>query len=372
MKTKFSLLVLLFNLIPVTNAVSQKRIDLDNNHVINKDIPISQIAKDIKYIPLQTKEECLLSDELQISLIDNFIFVGDQQSMTFYRFDINGRFLNKIGSKGNGPGEYPYGMYFYVDDKSKEFYVISTRTSALFVYNYEGNFLKKINAENLGWNIAIHNHKIYYYNNQYNRIKNNNKVYELYEIDKKSQYTNKLKTTITSAADDRLIMEIPFFYSDNGQLFYKNPFNPYVYKIENSLKLLPYYEIDCGKKPSELKVNDVRSYGKDKIVRHIFENKNILLITYVFENKLFYSLASKSDFKFANAITNTESGFRDDIKKGPVFTPMKNMSASSNTLISFTSPENLLESTDNEFRKNHPWMKDLKADDNIVVVIAFL
>ncbi len=67
--------------------------------------PLSLIADDIEFIPLETTDECLFGSELvQIIILGDNLFVADYDQLV--RFDTKGKIRNKIGRRGQGPGEY--------------------------------------------------------------------------------------------------------------------------------------------------------------------------------------------------------------------------------------------------------------------------
>jgi hypothetical protein len=84
---------------------------------LKKQCLLSEYASEIKNIPLETTDESLLSDELQVCYTGQYIFVSDMKTATFFRFDAEGKYLNKIGRKGQGPGEYTNALFFRADAK---------------------------------------------------------------------------------------------------------------------------------------------------------------------------------------------------------------------------------------------------------------
>ena len=83
---------------------------------------VSQIAEDIEFLPLETTDECLLGDNIMNLVVTSMdIIIFDYEAC--YRFDRKGKFLNKIGVKGNGPGEYVKPMYVTVDTLNKWVYM---------------------------------------------------------------------------------------------------------------------------------------------------------------------------------------------------------------------------------------------------------
>ena len=70
---------------------------------------ISEIIKDYRVIPLETKEECLVGNA-SVFLFEDNIIVGTQVEfpgpVTCYMFDDTGKFIKEVGAGGSGPGEH--------------------------------------------------------------------------------------------------------------------------------------------------------------------------------------------------------------------------------------------------------------------------
>lgn len=111
-----------------------------------KDIKLSEIADSIAYIPLEYVKENPVGVILDFKYFsDNiFIHVGGPDG-GFLRFDGKGKFLNEIGTKGRGPGEYPNGSFFSVIDNPERFYIqCNFVPRKLLEYDYNGKFLTEI------------------------------------------------------------------------------------------------------------------------------------------------------------------------------------------------------------------------------------
>lgn len=363
MKTKLFLFLLLLPLI----GYAQQEINLAGNLANHEEIPLSSIASKVNYIPLETTENCLLSNELQIHVGKDDIFVGDIKMMTFYRFDKNGKLLNAIGEHGDGPEAYPNAIAFFVDEEKKCVYIIGTSTRTLYQYAYTGEFQKKIPIGITSWSISTLNGNIVGYNNRYNRIKKQKEpVYELYLFDDTGKELAKTPTTVTSEKDDMLLFQLPFFYKYNNKLFYKNATSEFVYHIDNDLTIKPQYKIvGGGNNQSGNNHKDIKKYAEKITISNIFEYDTWVLITYAHKNKIEYLLFDKQKKTYINARADFENGFKDDLTGGPTFQPFNMGSSYSHCILAVLSAEKVSES-------NIPSLKDLVTDDNPVLVIATL
>lgn len=124
--------------------LSQQKIDILGNAGKEQEIKLSEVAKSVRVIPLETTEECLLGTDLKIYYGEEYIFVCDQrQPGAFYRFSKDGKFLNKIGCSGEGPEEYIRSLSFSVDEDKKSFgWLIVEETTLLFTRMMENLCVK--------------------------------------------------------------------------------------------------------------------------------------------------------------------------------------------------------------------------------------
>ena len=132
--------------------ISKNEIHIDLNAAYQNKSPILQIgqfAEDIEFIPLETNDKCLLDDFLNnIIVTKNDIIVFDYNGC--YRFNRKGKFLNKIGTKGNGPGEYINPSSIMVDTLNKWVYFSDYNTDGLIKYNYLGEYIEKLEIKGSG------------------------------------------------------------------------------------------------------------------------------------------------------------------------------------------------------------------------------
>lgn len=102
-------------------------------------LPLSKVVEDVEFIPLETTEECLLDDYLKnITITTTDIIVYDYNRA--YRFDRKGKFINAIGKRGQGPGEYVKCMGTAVDTLKRIVYFLD-ENARILKYGYEGNYL---------------------------------------------------------------------------------------------------------------------------------------------------------------------------------------------------------------------------------------
>lgn len=362
-------LTVCFSLFPFISYSQTSSINLIDNLENSRSVSLSTFVEKVEYIPLETTEECLLSNELQVFVGDNDIIVGDQKAQKFYRFDSKGKFLNTIGKRGEGPEEYIYSISFYAD---KDYvYIIDANAKRLNKYSHDGKFIEKNSTDLVSWSLEKEGDNFICYNFLYNRIGGKEDVYELFLLDSKGKQIKKQPTTVTSAKDNAILFTFPFFYRYDGKIFYKNAVTEFVYRIDNKLNMNPAYQIiGGGNNNGREDYKDIQKYAKAMSVRDIFENDKLVIITYAFKNKLNYFVYDKSSKKGYNAVEGDNPGFKDDIMKGLAFEPLIGSRSSSNCIVSLKEAGNVIDNAKDLKQKGS--IESLDYDDNPVLVIAHL
>lgn len=144
MKKKLLILLCISTLM----ACKHKIIIDDNTETLkfsfSEDHSYEKVFKKTTIIPLETKDNCLISKISQMEINDDKIFILDWKLNSLYVFNINGEFLNKIGNIGKGPGEYIRPRYFFLDKKEKLVKVFDAPMTKLISFDYTGKFVREI------------------------------------------------------------------------------------------------------------------------------------------------------------------------------------------------------------------------------------
>ncbi|MFK1836020.1 6-bladed beta-propeller [Bacteroides fragilis] len=151
MKHMSLLLIGVFVLLGCSSNKKQEPISKSGVPVINlsEDVStvlsllLSEAAEKLEIVPLEMTDESVLSDITEMQVTDHNIWIDHGREFYIYRFSRTGKFLNKIGSIGQGPGEYTTYSTFLVDEDKKEVYIIAN-TNGVLAYDFEGNFKRKI------------------------------------------------------------------------------------------------------------------------------------------------------------------------------------------------------------------------------------
>ncbi|MBR1941506.1 MAG: 6-bladed beta-propeller [Bacteroidaceae bacterium] len=105
---------------------------------------LSDAAEKMEIVKLETTDKSLIKNIFELKVTGNDIWINSMSNIL--RFSKKGKFLNLVGKQGKGPGEYTWISKFNVDEINHEIYILSA-SSGILIYDYEGNFLRKITEQ---------------------------------------------------------------------------------------------------------------------------------------------------------------------------------------------------------------------------------
>ena len=131
----------------MTGAISDSSIrkikieQLDMSTVLN----YSEIYDSVRFVKLESLPNVIVGQVRKVYMIENGDFlIYDNQGSSVFLFDNNGRFLNLIGQKGNGPGEYMTPEDVVYDEYNKEVIVWDYNKKNLMFFKLNGSFIKSV------------------------------------------------------------------------------------------------------------------------------------------------------------------------------------------------------------------------------------
>lgn len=274
---KQCLLLFTFLCVAILPSFSQQKIDILGNAGKEQEIKLSEVAKSVRVIPLETTEECLLGTDLKIYYGEEYIFVCDQrQPGAFYRFSKDGKFLNKIGCSGEGPEEYIRSLSFSVDEDKKELWVVDSRGNNFVIYSYDGKFMRKIPIHNAyTYQVVLRENDIIYANNMFYHSSKN---YELLRASRQDgKLIQRVRSTVPEDYKIRLLLREPLLYTYQNEVYYKNPLKNVICVLRDGLKQYRRYELNIGMVDNENRDD----YFNPK------KNRNMINIAGVYETEDF-------------------------------------------------------------------------------------
>ena len=148
MKRLFPYILILFFLFTACNSGSRND-QADDATVIplnlsspEKELALSEFVDSVSTIRL-TLPDSLFFGQVSTVLFDKeSIYIGDNKQNIVFRFNRQGKFLNTIGKKGGGPGEYTQlGRCFLGNDC---LYIDDLAIRKIFSYTPEGKFIRTV------------------------------------------------------------------------------------------------------------------------------------------------------------------------------------------------------------------------------------
>lgn len=351
-------------------------------------INISEFADSVKYIKLQTDQNCIIGRIVKLIIKKKYIYVCDVSQMIIFVFDKNGHFVAKLDKKGNGPEEYSGFGGLFVDD-NEEFIEIFTRDGELIKYsNITFDFIEKNPLELIFSNYSLKVNDTYYFSTQQNTnivnkketnadiivAKNGKIIKTLFE---KNINTNSM--SFVPIANDLIL-------NDNNELFTSVLYSNTFYKIQD-LEAIPILTIDFGGHVIEesLRMESVQeqqnyltniSAGKAFMPRLTINNSQIMAFDYAFSeekgtiSKHEVILLKKHDKTYqTERIINDLSSFPTIASFSTSTSNIRHEIWHENYLVNIIIPSNEFMYSPGESKKEVEGLGTIEPGDNPIIVL---
>ena len=107
------------------------------------DIPLSNLVEELQIVKLDNREEALVGKASAV-LSENYVLYLPSQyegMMPCKLFRKDGTYITKVGSFGQGPGEYTRQSYdAQIDEKHGRIYLLPWSTDRILIYNLKGEY----------------------------------------------------------------------------------------------------------------------------------------------------------------------------------------------------------------------------------------
>jgi len=124
----------------------------------------SEFAEAVEMIPLEFTDESILGGIRKVVLSEDFIFVMERfNSAGIYTFDRSGKFLYRIGSRGQGPEECADVDDFSINEKDRLIYIYDSVRKKVFVFSFDNEFIKTIPMDYSATNMEYQDGLFYLY-----------------------------------------------------------------------------------------------------------------------------------------------------------------------------------------------------------------
>ena len=235
------------------------------------ELKLSELGSDVRYVPLETTDSCLVGGSPNILLLDKEIVVFSRQ--TCFIFDKeNGKFLSKVGHLGDDPEAYSTAAPTYNDVNGLLYFM--RRPGKLQKYDLQGNyrggvtiptppdspsdfsFTDSVIIGRYGNIVGDNGRALLLFNETGEQLDTvpsllsvlpNRGVDDINSISVKKQgNAGIILTTFKSGDASASVAGIPFLWKSDNKIRYKENFNDTIYTVEGN-ELTPYIAFSTGK-----------------------------------------------------------------------------------------------------------------------------
>ena len=375
--------------IPVMQKKSTgKEIHIDVYSAFQKKAPMlkaSQFVEDIEFVPLETTDDCILDEFInKIVVTKDYIFAHDYNSC--YRFDRKGKFLNKIGAKGNGPGEYTKAMSISIDTINKWVYMSDNWQLKLVKFDYSGQHLGDIKHKiSDARNIYLYKpSQLLVESMFYHFAKKGERFCFNFYSEKENRVLSRMSCDYPLDIPKKMVSVAPIAYNYKGDLRVKDFWCDTIYRVVDPYHLESHVIIDRGKFERYKTDNKELTTGKED-PRH----RMVLGISRIQETDRYILMTSRQGVIVHDKKTGTThtGGFNDnrscvmeDLYGSPgIRSDHFPSCVQGNEYYTFRHAFEFMEEgngkhtvTDARYDAYRKMVKGLKADDNPVIMIMKL
>ena len=300
------------------------KVDIEKYYDNVKPVPLSSIGEELVYVPLETRPDLVLGQvqPLSVEVYDSLIFINDTKQL--YLFDINGKFIRKIGRIGRGPGEYLL-PYFTVDNDNRLVYVGGS--DKINCFDFDGNDMGSFALDFYVLNFIVNNDgTILFQKENYSTpyVHWPDSVSGWYITDGKGEVVSKIRSSYGNNFTSSMLYLIPTtMYRYNNTIHFKELFSDTLFCFMGDIKV-PYAIFNYGKywqDVSLLQHDDFFDVNAKKVLRTsliLEDDSHLFFRLYFSETKISLCVYNK---KTGEVSILEGEGFVNDIDKGLSFWP---------------------------------------------------
>ncbi len=290
-------------------------IDIEQGVTNYKTIRLGDICSEIKYIPLQTNDNCLAGRFWQY-LINNGNLILPSNDVNCLAFDTNdGSFIGKIGNQGNSGTEYRSIMNISCDPITNKIGIFDM--TKMVIFTKEGEFKENFESMNVAghYNLAVFQADLFNSNivlSGSHRVTNSpmslivDKKGNVLAVDSLRYELDGIKIATDINGLQSLKRNIPDCYSYNRELYFINRHTDTIFAYNTEYAKRPRYVVEYGK----YKLNRNESNMEESV--HIHSKKIFEADKYLFFNLMTNAIRLKfkegSDSKMVPFVYSKEEG----------------------------------------------------------------
>lgn len=224
-------------------------VDLKQDLTIESDMKLSDIAKDIKYIKLESNVDCFIQQVRKYSITDKYLLMYDRTQDLIFLFNREGEFLRKISRIGKGPGEYSRPNDVRISSCEK--YILIHNQKEVKRYDFEGKLLGKTPLPS--WAIMVDTYNdglIGMYSSYYSTIMDN---YTLVTFDWEGNITGQYgKRDWDWLTEGMPMQRTKYYHFDNSLIFHEYYYDT-IYCLTQDKEFKPRLYFDLENNNEKLK-----------------------------------------------------------------------------------------------------------------------
>lgn len=275
-----------------TSSTNRKVEILDLSAAYDQDtvMYLSAIAKDVHYIKLETDSICFISKirdpsgDIQFS--KNRVFINDKRQQLLV-FDHSGKFLNKIGNIGKGPGEFISIRNYTLLLQDSLVAIFSPPQQKVFIYTFHNKYIKSIDVDFWPIPVTTINNKYLVFANTKGRRRLTD-YYTLSILNLDGEVLNRLierKLEREVEKNDEMgLGNMSYFYDFRDTLSYWEYQYNTIWRIASLNYAYPEYYLDLGKDKYPFEYLFISSGKKHN------EKSNLVSLERLFESERYFFL----------------------------------------------------------------------------------
>lgn len=366
---------------------------------------VSDFGKTIRYIPLETTDDCLIGNNPSIKVLKNHIIaVSGKECYLFNKS--NGRFISQIGHVGDDPEGYTSPSCWSDEEESVLYF--TRQPNKLIKYDMKGNYIGKVDLTTssglAGYFLFTHSSIIGYYNDLF-KTENNMLMFfntEGIAQDSIAPLLTPIKETMSDITDISVMKSVqlygnwtesgvifvnfkddkklvsapsdPTLWKHNDKIRFKENFIDTIYTVNNK-KLIPYIAFNTGNWHWPENERTSKEKNQNRIfVSYASENDHFIFFQciqglYTKNHVLYNGLYDKKTKE--TKLSESKEPIVDDLTN---FVPFNQITVStSGEFIGFIEAADVMEwKEENEAGENNElgFLKGFTEDMNPIVVIV--
>jgi hypothetical protein len=287
---------------------------------ICNDVGLSEIVENVKCIPLEINDSCIIDKIIKVKTMKSQIYIADNSHV--FQFDADGGFVKQIGRKGRGPGEHHLIFDFCLNHLNGTINLLAS--NGIIQYDENNNFIKSVPIKGFPHTIETIDNLIYV-NSEYVNVKSASGHWDiswLYKYNSNLELLDSINiayVSLTKAFAIHQPLTFNFSLSSNDIFFYNPVFliEPFIrdtlYRFKNN-SFEPYFKFDFGEEEPEFikqqRIEDGFPYKKLNIL-NMYKSSDYIFMEYNIDNKSYFGFYNQQN----KVYYNTNSGLNDDIYK---------------------------------------------------------